>query len=430
MQKLPSTPTRGMRDMLPADAELRHAVMARILDVYSRFGFQQIETPAVENISLLTKGEGGENETLIFKILKRGEKLNLNAVGVTEADVVDLGLRYDLTVPLSRYYANNADHLPSPFKSIQFGPVWRAERPGHERFRQFNQCDIDIIGTGSCIAEIELLLATSEALVALDFRDFIVRINVRRILSAMVSACGFLPDQLTNAFIALDKLSKIGMDGVTAELEAGGNDAAAIAELTQVVNGFETADVMAQLKSLTSSSLSPEVFEALERVVATVSVEAKGQFNIRFDPTLVRGMSYYTGQIFEIEYKDYPFSIAGGGRYDQMIGKLLGRDVPACGFSIGFERIISIIKGEQKQIVQARKKIALILDSDAYIGAALEIGRSLRGQDIAVSLQLRQKKLRKQLDELASQGFNEFCILKADTDTKAPEFRKLEIEEN
>jgi histidyl-tRNA synthetase len=430
MQKLPSTPTRGMRDMLPADAELRHAVMAKILDVYSWFGFHPIETPAVENIALLTKGEGGENETLIFKILKRGEKLNLSADGVTEADIVDLGLRYDLTVPLSRYYANNAANLPSPFKSIQFGPVWRAERPGHERFRQFNQCDIDIIGTSSCIAEIELLLATSEALAALDFKGFVIRINDRRVLSAIGAACGFQPDQLNNVFIALDKLSKIGMNGVSAELQASGYEAAAIAKLTEVLRDLETADALTLIKSLTSSSLSTEVFEALERVISTVAIESDGRFSIRFDPTLVRGMSYYTGQIFEIEYKDYPFSIAGGGRYDQMIGKLLGRDVPACGFSIGFERIVSIIKSEQKRIVESTKRVAIILDSDAYIKAALEVGRSLRAQGIVVSLQLRQKKLRKQLDELTSQGFNEFCLVNAQTDTKSTDFRKLEIEEN
>ncbi len=419
-----------MRDMLPADAELRHAVMAKILDVYSWFGFHPIETPAVENIALLTKGEGGENETLIFKILKRGEKLNLSADGVTEADIVDLGLRYDLTVPLSRYYANNAANLPSPFKSIQFGPVWRAERPGHERFRQFNQCDIDIIGTSSCIAEIELLLATSEALAALDFKGFVIRINDRRVLSAIGAACGFQPDQLNNVFIALDKLSKIGMNGVSAELQASGYEAAAIAKLTEVLRDLETADALTLIKSLTSSSLSTEVFEALERVISTVAIESDGRFSIRFDPTLVRGMSYYTGQIFEIEYKDYPFSIAGGGRYDQMIGKLLGRDVPACGFSIGFERIVSIIKSEQKRIVESTKRVAIILDSDAYIKAALEVGRSLRAQGIVVSLQLRQKKLRKQLDELTSQGFNEFCLVNAQTDTKSTDFRKLEIEEN
>jgi len=428
MQKLTSTPTRGMRDILPAEAELRHAVMARILDVYTRFGFQQIETPAVENISLLTKGDGGENETLLFKILKRGEKLDLHALELREADLVDLGLRYDLTVPLSRYYANNAAKLPNPFKAIQIGPVWRAERPQHERYRQFIQCDIDIIGSESCIAEIELLLATSEALVALDFRDFVIRINDRRILSAMVSACGFGADQLENVFITLDKLTKVGIDGVTAELKENGYNTAAISELVILLNNFATADAMSELKSFTSANISPEIFEALERVIANVSAETKGAFSIRFDPTLVRGMSYYTGQIFEIEYKDYPFSIAGGGRYDEMIGKMLSRDVPACGFSIGFERIVSIIQSELKQIVQGKKKVALILESDDYIGVAMEIGRTLRKNNSVVSLQLRHKKLKRQLDELAAQGFDEFCILSSDTD--APEFRKLHSEIN
>ena len=428
MQKLTSIPTRGMRDILPAEAELRHAVMARILDVYTRFGFQQIETPAVENISLLTKGDGGENETLLFKILKRGEKLDLHAIGVCEADLVDLGLRYDLTVPLARYYANNAGKLANPFKAIQIGPVWRAERPQRERYRQFSQCDIDIIGSESCIAEIELLLATSEALVALDFRDFVIRINDRRILTAMVSACGFGADQLANVFITLDKLSKVGMNGVKAELKENGHEAVAVSELVSLLDNLATADAMSELKSFTSAIISPEIFEALERVIANVSAEAKDAFTIRFDPTLVRGMSYYTGQIFEIEYKDYPFSIAGGGRYDEMIGKMLSRNVPACGFSIGFERIVSIIEGEHKQIVQGKKKIALILESDNYIGAAMEIGRTLRKNDFVVSLQLRHKKLRKQLDELAIQGFDEFCILNSDTD--APEFRKLHSEIN
>src|SRR5712664_3451602 len=307
-----------MRDVLPDDVALRDWAMAQILAVYRRHGFVRIETPAVESLRLLLRSDGGENEKLIFKILKRGEKLT-SAAGPD--DLADLGLRFDLTVPLVRYYAHNHARLPQPLKAIQIGPVWRAERPQQGRYRQFTQCDIDVLGVASEVADIELIPATTEALAALGLKDLIVRLNDRRLLGAMVAHCGFDPARAGSVLIALDKLDKIGRDEVAAEL-------------------LGAVATPAALRTLLGSRADEGVWQGLQRILDTVAGQAAGRFRLAFDATLVRGMGYYTGPIFEIQHGDATSSIAGGGRYDRMVGKFIGRDVPATGFSIGFERVI------------------------------------------------------------------------------------------
>ena len=402
-----------MRDLLPDEVELRDRAIGRILDVYRRHGFRRIEAPAVENLRLLMRGEGGENEKLIFKILKRGEKL----VGAQEAeDLADLGLRFDLTVPLVRYYANNHAKLPHPLKAIQIGPVWRAERPQHGRFRQFTQCDIDILGVASEIAEIELIVATGEALLALGLDDLTVRLNDRRILAAMARHCGFDEARLNSVFIALDKLDKIGKPGVVKELEAAGHPAPVIGALFDVLDeATGAAWRLDQLSQLLGEHADPAVWGALTRILGETGQYGGGRFRVTFDPTLVRGMGYYTGPIFEVQYRDSRSSIAGGGRYDRMIGALLGRDVPATGFSIGFERVIGILREGEPLEAESRERVALIFEDDTgSLTRVLQEARRLRNDGRIVSLEVKSKKPGKQLQELESQGFRRIGVFAAD----------------
>src|SRR5713101_9991301 len=404
--KLPTTPPRGMRDVLPDEVDLRDRTLATILDVYRRRGFVRIETPAVESLALLTRGEGGENEKLIFKILKRGERLQ-TARG-TEA-LADLGLRFDLTVPLARYYANNHARLPNPLKAIQIGPVWRAERPQHGRFRQFTQCDIDILGVSSEIAEIELILATADALLSLGLADLTVRINDRRILATIARHCGFAEGRFDSVFIALDKLDKIDQAGVMRELEAEGHPVKAIGELMGLLEDAR------RLPQFLAGGAEPAAWQGLQRIIDTVAASAAGRFRIAFDPTLVRGMAYYTGPIFEIRYADSASSIAGGGRYDRMIGRLLGREVPATGFSIGFERVIGILMERAGAGPEQRAKTAIVFDEDTRsLEAVLAMARDLWDDGRVVLLELKAKRFGKQLQDLVSRGFGRVVVFDAD----------------
>lgn len=412
--RIDPAPPRGMRDLLPDEVELRDAAISRILTVYRRHGFRRIETPALENIRLLTGGEGGENEKLVFKVLKRGERLS--ATPPTDlGELVDLGLRFDLTVPLARYYANNHAKLPQPLKAIQIGPVWRAERPQRGRYRQFTQCDIDILGVASEVAEVELIVATAEALLALGLDGLTVRINDRRILTAIAERCGFEPARFDGVFIALDKLDKIGVPGVRAELEAAGHAQGAIDTLLALLEdpGLRKREVGEVLAALPIAAESPAA-RAMTTVMEAVRVAAGDRYAIVFDPTLVRGMSYYTGPIFEIAYKDYPSSIAGGGRYDRMIGKLLGREVPACGFSIGFERLIAILQERGLAIGEHPRRVALLFEEGRDdLLAVLAEARRLREEGHLVSVEIKGKRLRKQLDDLARHGFGAYVVFSA-----------------
>src|SRR5207302_6718994 len=369
-----------MKDLLPTEVELRDQASATILATYKRYGFRRIETPVLESLKLLLGSGGGENEKLIYKVLKRGAKLDA-ATMQGEEDLADLGLRFDLTVPLARYYALNRATLPDPFKAIHIGPVWRAERPQHGRFRQFTQCDIDILGVSSEIAEIELILATAEALLALGLTDLTIRINDRRILAAIARHCGFAEGRFDSVFIALDKLDKIDKAGVVKELEAEGHAPKAIGELMRLL---EDAGV---LSHFLASGAEPAAWQGRQRIITTVAAAAGGGVRIAFDPTLVRGMSYYTGPIFEIRYADSASSIAGGGRYDRMIGRLLGRDVPATGFSIGFERVIGILTEHPATTGAETDRLAIVFAEDTpHLSTILERARDYRAQGRPVLL--------------------------------------------
>lgn len=404
-------PVTGMKDVLPAEMQIRDYVMSVIKENYRKFGFTPIETPCVESIENLSSKQGGENEKLIFKILKRGDKLNLSTAQ-SEADLVDGGLRYDLTLPLARYYANNAAVLPKPFKALQMGSVWRADRPQKGRFRQFVQCDIDILGEPSNLAEIELILATTTTLGKLGFSGFKVRINERRILKAMAVYAGFAEDELDNVYIILDKMDKIGKDGVKEDLIANGFDTDKVEKYMALFDGIETAaDGIAYLGETLADCLDPDVVKSLSEIKESVSSTVDTDFEIVFDPTLVRGMSYYTGTIFEIEMPQFGSSVAGGGRYDRMVGRFTGQDTPACGFSIGFERIITILMDENFQIPDQAQKVAYLVEKgiateDLCKVIAKAQQERANGRQVLVVRMNKNKKFQKQ--QLMEEGYEEF----------------------
>jgi len=370
-----------------------------------------METPCVEHIENLNSKQGGENEKLIFKILKRGEKLKLETAE-KENDLVDSGLRYDLTVPLCRYYSNNANELPSPFKALQIGNVWRADRPQRGRYRQFMQCDIDILGEPSNLAEIELILATTTTLGKLGFQDFVIRINERRILKAMAAYSGFAEEDYDTVFIILDKMDKIGADGVKAELVESGFAAEAADKYMALFDELTAnGNSVAWLAEKLGASLEPEVSQNLSEIIDSVRATKASEFEITFDPTLVRGMSYYTGTIFEIAIPQFGGSCGGGGRYAKMVGKFTGKDVPACGFSIGFERIILLMMENGFQIPGQPKKIAYLIEKGVsgdrlceVIAQAQEARKN--GDQILVARMNKNKKFQK--EQLGKEGYQEF----------------------
>ena len=343
---LSKKPVNGMKDILPEEMQIRDYVQQVIKETYRNFGFTQIETPCMENIANLSSKQGGENEKLIFKVMKRGEKLKI-AEAKDETDLVDFGMRYDLTVPLVRYYSNNANDLPSPFKALQMGNVWRADRPQRGRYRQFMQCDIDIIGEPSNLAEIELILATTTTIGKLGFKNFEIRINERRILKAMAAYSGFAEEDYDTVFIILDKMDKIGLDGVAEELAKEGYAKESIDKYLGLFRGVEEAgngiDGICYIAKTLEGFLEEDVEKNLLEIINSVNAAKQADFKLVFDPTLVRGMSYYTGTIFEIAMPELGAACGGGGRYDKMVGKFTGQDVPACGFSIGFERIVLLL---------------------------------------------------------------------------------------
>ncbi|MCI8821279.1 MAG: histidine--tRNA ligase [Lachnospiraceae bacterium] len=408
---LKKKPVKGMKDMLPAEMQVRDYVTGLIKETYKSFGFSPIETPCVEHIENLCSKQGGDNEKLIFKIMKRGEKLDLQRAE-TEADVTDSGLRYDLTVPLSRFYSNNANDLPSPFKALQIGSVWRADQPQRGRFRQFVQCDIDILGEAGCLAEIELILATTTLLGRLDFSDFKVRINERRILKAMASYSGFAEDQFDTVFIILDKMDKIGWDGVKKELAEAGFEQEKVDRYVSMFLEMESApDSLRYLEETLGGILEDGVIGNLRTIRESVEATRACKFELVFDPTLVRGMSYYTGTIFEIEMAQFGSSVAGGGRYDKMIGKFTGNDVPACGFSIGFERIITILMEQGFEIPGAAGKKAYLVEKKMPAEKLCQVLKEAKaerenGTQVLVTIMNKNKKFQK--EQLAREGYTEF----------------------
>ncbi len=408
---LSKKPTTGMRDILPEEMQIREYVSGVIRDTYGKFGFTSIETPCVENIANLTNKQGGDNEKLIFKILKRGEKLNV-AEAATEEEVVDGGLRYDLTVPLVRYYSNNAAQLPSPFKALQMGNVWRADRPQRGRFRQFMQCDIDILGEASNLAEIELILATTTTLGRLGFQDFEIRIKDRQLLKAMAMSSGFAEEACDSVFITLDKMDKIGMDGVEAELLENGFEKEAVDRYLELYRGLEQAgDGVAFLAEKLAGNLEPSVTEGLREIIDSVNAAKTASFKMVFDPTLVRGMSYYTGTIFEVAIPGFGGSCGGGGRYDRMVGKFTGKDVPACGFSIGFERIIMLLLESGFRIPDRPRRIAYLVEKGVDGQALCDViarAQAAREEGMQVLVVRMNKNKKFQKEQLEAQGYEEF----------------------
>ena len=406
-------PVTGMKDILPSEMQLRDYCIGIIKKTYAEFGFTSIETPCVESLANLNSKQGGENEKLIFKVMKRGEKLNLETAK-EENDLTDSGLRYDLTVPLVRFYANHANELPAPFKALQMGNVWRADRPQKGRYRQFMQCDIDILGEPSNLAEIELILATTTTLGNLGFKDFKIRINDRRILKAMASYSGFPEEKFDDVFITLDKMDKVGLDGVKEELIKDGYDAGSVEkyiELFELIGEKSGIDALKAVADKISDNLDAEVSEGLTEIIDSVEKTKSAQFEMVFDPTLVRGMSYYTGTIFEVSMPQYGGSCGGGGRYDKMVGKFLGQDTPACGFSIGFERIIMIMMDEGFKIPGASKKVAFLIEKGIKGDRLAEIiseaqKERAEGKQVLVVRMNKNKKFQKQ--NLTEQGYEEF----------------------
>jgi histidyl-tRNA synthetase len=408
-----TSPVRGMRDLLPAECALRDAAAERILAVYRSFGFQRIETPALEHLELLGSGQGGENEKLIFKILKRGEKLDLSRPALVEDDLVDAGLRYDLTVPLARYYAEHQAELPVPFKAVQMGPVWRAERPQKGRYRQFTQLDIDILGDEGPAAEVELILATTEALAAVGLSGFTVRLNDRGLLRAFAGHCGVTDAALQERlFVALDKLDKVGPDGVLAELDADDLPGGARERLAGWL-----ADEVADLRGFCRSIGVDEQAQPLGAILAAVDAALAGRARVSFSPTLARGMGYYTGPIFEVAVEGLPYSLAGGGRYDRMIGGIVGRDVPATGFSIGFERLVMLLQERGWAPAAAERRVALLHGDADGLAAVMGAAARLRSGGAVVSVLARRKKAGKQRGDLERQGFDEIVEFGADGGT-------------
>lgn len=411
---LSKKPVNGMKDILPKEMEIRDYVTGVIKDTYRSFGFTPIETPCMENIANLSNKQGGENEKLIFKVLKRGEKLKL-AEATEEKDVVDYGMRYDLTVPLCRFYSNNANDLPSPFKALQIGNVWRADRPQRGRYRQFTQCDIDILGEPTNLAEIELILATTTTLGRLGFKNFEIRINERRILKAMAAWSGFAEEDYDSIFITLDKMDKIGLDGVAKELAEEGYAQDKIDQylglFEMLVDKKDVAEGVSCLSKTLGEALDPAVAESMKEIAAAVNAAKEADFALVFDPTLVRGMSYYTGTIFEIAIPEFGGSCGGGGRYDEMIGKFTGQNVPACGFSIGFERIILLLMEQGFEIPQRPKRVAYLIEKKYPAEKLVNVMAQAKearanGQQVLVVRMNKNKKFQK--EQLAKEGYEEF----------------------
>lgn len=401
-------PARGTRDLLPSTVAVRDHVLARITEVYRRYGYQRIETPALENIERLQGGQGGENEKLIYQVLRRGLD-NPVPAGTPLSDLVDLGLRYDLTVPLSRFYGANRAALPQPFRSFQIGPVWRAERPQKGRYRQFYQCDIDILGEQTVLAEVELIEATAAALAAAGLDGTTVRVSDRRFLSALAANAGVPPEGWDSLFITLDKLDKVGWDGVRKELAGRGLDEATIARIADTITGLQGVEA-AKLADTLATTLPDLGDDVLADLGATVEgLSALPDLTWEFDPTLVRGMGYYTGQIFEVTHPSSTSSVAGGGRYDKLIGRFLGADVPACGFSIGFERIVDLLAGLPRE-----EAVAVLFEQDTPVADVLAAARALRAEGRTASPVRRSGKFGAQLGRLEEWGFTSFVLLRAD----------------
>ena len=413
--KFIKTPVKGMCDMLPSDMRLREYVLGMIKDSYAKYGFMQIETPVMEHIENLTSKQGGDNEKLIFKVMKRGADLG-RAIEKGTHEYADNGLRYDLTVPLARYYANNNQKLPTPFKSLQIGNVWRADNPQKGRFRQFTQCDIDILGDDTNLAEIELIGATAGMLTQIfatvGIEAFTVHVNDRKILTAICLQAGFKEEDVASVLISLDKFDKIGLDGIRKELVENGYAEEVVDKYLAIYENLKESSCTEFCKDVVSEFLDQSVVDAMEEIVSCAKSMVNENVTIMFDPTLVRGMGYYTGPIFEITIDGYGFSIAGGGRYDKMIGKFSGQDVCASGFSIGFERIITILKDKfEDEMKISDDNLAILIEKGVSTEKKMEMfakAKELREAGTTVTIQPMKKNMKQQISLLEKEGYTQF----------------------
>lgn len=399
---------KGMKDILPQEQRMRDFVQSKILETYKASGFERISTPILEDSENLDKSDGGDNLNLIFKVLKRGEKLEaaLAKQNPTDKDLSDMGLRYDLTLPLTRFFSANRNELCFPFKVIQTDRVYRAERPQKGRLREFVQCDIDILGDSSVNAEVELIDVTANAMLSIGFKDFYININDRRILRNMLETMGFLPESIDSVCITFDKLDKIGADGVKAELQEKQFDKKAVDALVDFIQQGEIT-----LDSVISRCSDASIGDDLKYIIQTAKKVSGGKYDVKYCPNLVRGQGYYTGAVFEIASPLFTGAIGGGGRYDNLIGKFTGQKIPAVGFSIGFERICSILLEQNYQIPGAKERCALLYDDSVDFAKIMNMAQSLR-KDYNVAVFKKAKKMGPQFDMLEKQGFTKFAVLK------------------
>lgn len=406
-----TTPVKGTNDYLPKQAELRDYLQSKILQTYKSQGYTRIYTPIIEDAENLDKSDGGDNLNLIFKILKRGDKFTSAVENKDFSNLADLGLRYDLTLPLTRFYSNNKANLPTVFKCIQIDRVYRAERPQKGRDREFVQCDIDILGSDSPNCEVELIDTTASALLSIGLSKFKIRINDRRILKQVLLSFGFLPEQLDSTCITFDKMDKIGSEGIKNELTEKGFNEKAIEKLCNLVNNLpKNVD---ELTSLCGEM--PEVNQ-LKYIIKSVEELSEGKYGIEFDISLVRGQGYYTGAVFEIQSEEYSCSVGGGGRYDNLVGKFTGSSTPAVGFSIGFERIYSILSAKNYNMENAKNKIAVFYNNDNFV-KAMKFAKTLKNQ-YDVTLFEMPNKFGKFLNKLVEQGFKNYCNLEQGEEIK------------
>ena len=426
-------PPRGMRDFLPADKTRRERVLAVIRDRYRAHGFDEIETPVMEDYDRLHAGIGGDNEKLAFNVLKRGLDADaIRAVADDAAALSDLGLRYDLTVPLARFYATHRAELPSVFRSIQMAPVWRAERPQKGRYRQFVQCDIDIIGDPTGRAEAELLVASLDALDALGLVGGSIRVNDRRVLDWMLGSFGFASEERAGVLITIDKLDKIGADGIVAELRERGATSEAVDAFEAFLRRPQTREYrpygQGQIRAALPEDVPDDIVADLVAIGAAVSAargvcaeDAQGA-PLVFDPFLVRGMGYYTGTIFELAHPSVPYSLGGGGRYDGMIGRFLGQQVPAVGFSLGFERIVDLLEDADDA---GTSSIVLVHERDVPVGELVALKAALVADGSRVRLEQRTKNLKALLERAAADGYSSFATVAAGQAPETLEIKPL-----
>ncbi len=397
-------PVKGTADYLPSQTLLRDYLQNVILDTYRAAGFERIMTPAIEDMENLEKSEGGDNLNLMFKILKRGEKLDAALAAGDSSQLADLGLRYDLTLPLSRFYAGNRSKLSNPFKCIQIDKSYRAERPQKGRMREFVQCDIDILGSDSPLCELELIHTTATALLKLDIGSFTIRINDRRVLKGVLNHVGIPDEQMDTVCVTLDKWDKIGTEGVLEELAGKDLDAEVCGRIRELLDGGCTLEQAEQMCG------QEQIAAQLRKIIEDANTLAQGRYDVVFDMLLIRGQGYYTGTVFEIQSNKFRGAVGGGGRYDGLVGKFTGEDVPAVGFSIGFERIFQIMEEQGFAIPNRRKRVAVLCDEEQGAQAVLKTDE-LREQGLDASVFGRPKKMGKFLNRLQEQGYDGFLVL-------------------